>query len=78
MVYTLSNTWTQLTETTGVLQNNGTTKVEFMSGTSAPTTMGLMIDPHERFKFSVSTIGSAYVRSVGGTGEVTVDEDEGK
>lgn len=67
MIYNVTNAFTQLTETTGTIQNSGSNSIE-VSDRRAPGT-GIILKPGEKFSFTDKTL---YVRGEGRNSTVRV------
>ena len=77
MLYNVTTSYTPITETKGLIQNQGHVKVQFMADSSIPDDKGIFIQPDEIVAYSCSTAGQPYVRTTTGTSVVAVVYDEG-
>lgn len=76
-IYNVTTSYTPITETSGLIQNQGSVKVQFMADSSIPNDKGIYIKPDEVVAYSCSSAGQPYVRTTSGTSVVAVVADKG-
>lgn len=76
-IYQVTTSYSPITETSGLIQNQGSVKVQFMADSSVPNDKGIYIKPDEIVAYSCSTAGQPYVRTTTGTSVVAVVSDQG-
>lgn len=76
-IYQVTTSYSPITETNGLIQNQGSVKVQFMADSSVPNDKGIYIKPDEIVAYSCSTAGQPYVRTTTGTSVVAVVSDQG-